>query len=238
MFAYIPARIGSKRIPEKNIKLLDSKPVLIHTIENLLKVPGLDGIAVSTDSEKVCDLISDISKVTCLNLRAKELSQDHSTFIDLVKYDLDRFTQKFKNDNVIFTLPTAALVSPHYFLEAITKFKNNPKGVVVSMTEYESSAYYAFSANSSGEMNALFPEAFYQSTQSIQKTYYDAGCFYLFDAKLMSKKNKFIDLNPIQSVILARNVGIDLDNPSDWERLEKNYFAMKREEHHENIILR
>ena len=35
MFAYLPARIGSKRIPQKNIKLLDGKPLILHVIDKL-----------------------------------------------------------------------------------------------------------------------------------------------------------------------------------------------------------
>ena len=53
MFAYIPARSGSKRILNKNIKKIGSKPIISYVIDNLKKLHFLKGIIVSTDSKKI-----------------------------------------------------------------------------------------------------------------------------------------------------------------------------------------
>ena len=53
MFAYIPARSGSKRILNKNIKLFKGKPIILYVIENLKKLNFIDEIYVSTDSIKI-----------------------------------------------------------------------------------------------------------------------------------------------------------------------------------------
>ena len=76
MFAYIPARIGSKRIRKKNIRILDGKPLIIHVIDNLLETSEINDIAVSTDSDEVLEICSDINDVTTLDLREKELEDD------------------------------------------------------------------------------------------------------------------------------------------------------------------
>ena len=75
MFAYIPARIGSKRVPKKNIRMLDGKPLIIHVIDNLLETSEINDIAVSTDSDEVVEICSDINDVTTLDLREKKISR-------------------------------------------------------------------------------------------------------------------------------------------------------------------
>ena len=53
IIAIIPARGGSKSIPNKNIKKLNGTPLINYTIENCLKSGIFDYIIVSTDSKKI-----------------------------------------------------------------------------------------------------------------------------------------------------------------------------------------
>ena len=54
--AYIPARGGSKGVPRKNIRLLNGKPLIAHTIETVLKTDMFDTIFVSTDSAEIAEV--------------------------------------------------------------------------------------------------------------------------------------------------------------------------------------
>jgi len=54
--AIIPARLGSKRILEKNIKNLCGKPLISYSIEAGLEARSIDRVIVSTDSEKIAKL--------------------------------------------------------------------------------------------------------------------------------------------------------------------------------------
>ena len=51
VLAIIPARAGSKGIPDKNIIELCGKPLIVHTIEASLKSKYLDKIVISTKSQ-------------------------------------------------------------------------------------------------------------------------------------------------------------------------------------------
>ena len=55
--AIIPCRIGSKRIKKKNIKAFHGKPIIIHTINNIIKSKIFEKIIVSSDSLIVKDLL-------------------------------------------------------------------------------------------------------------------------------------------------------------------------------------
>ncbi len=54
--AIIPARSGSKGLKDKNIKLLNEKPLLYYSINAAIKSKMFDEIMVSTDSQKYADI--------------------------------------------------------------------------------------------------------------------------------------------------------------------------------------
>jgi N-acylneuraminate cytidylyltransferase len=53
----IPARGGSKRIPRKNIKIFNGKPIIAYSIEVALKSGCFDKVIVSTDDDKISDIV-------------------------------------------------------------------------------------------------------------------------------------------------------------------------------------
>ena len=53
----IPARGGSKRIPQKNIKFFCGKPIIIWSIEKAIKSKCFDRIIVSTDDQKIIKIV-------------------------------------------------------------------------------------------------------------------------------------------------------------------------------------
>ena len=54
--AIIPARKGSKRIKNKNIKLFFNKPILFYSIEKAIESKIFSSIHISTDSKKILEL--------------------------------------------------------------------------------------------------------------------------------------------------------------------------------------
>ena len=63
IIAIIPARGGSKSIPNKNIKKLNGIPLINYTIENCLKSRIFDYIIVSTDSKKIFYKVKQFKKI-------------------------------------------------------------------------------------------------------------------------------------------------------------------------------
>ena len=52
VLAIIPARSGSKSVKDKNIRLIDGKPMIAYSIEHAQKAECIDRVIVSTDSEE------------------------------------------------------------------------------------------------------------------------------------------------------------------------------------------
>ena len=76
ILAIIPARGGSKGLPGKNIKVINGKPMIAHSIEKAFAVPGIDRLIVSTDDEDIAKVAVKNRKNAAKNLLALEESQN------------------------------------------------------------------------------------------------------------------------------------------------------------------
>lgn len=223
MFAYVPARGGSKRIPRKNVRLLGGKPLLLHVLEALAQTRGLTGIGVSTEDSEILDLVAGHSKAVTLEPRDSLFADDVTGFLDLVRHDAPRFAAHFADHEIMFVTATAALVPSSIYEDAIIRFRANPRGLTLGVTACEPSAMLALVGNPDRALTPLFPDMYTCATKDLPQTFVDAGCFYLMNMELIEGIDRFLDLTPVQAVVLPREVGIDLDTEADWARLEETY---------------
>ena len=112
IIAIIPARGGSKSIPNKNIKKLNGKPLINYTIENCLKSDIFDYIIVSTDSKKIFYKVKKFKKILTFD-RNKNISKDNSKTEEVVIDVLDKLKslKDYKPDWIFITEPTSPLRS-------------------------------------------------------------------------------------------------------------------------------
>lgn len=85
--SFIPARSGSKRIPNKNIKILFGHPLIAYTIEVAKQCKLFFRIIVSTDSAEIAKIAKYYGTEVPF-LRPKEFATDESPDIDWLKYTL------------------------------------------------------------------------------------------------------------------------------------------------------
>lgn len=87
ILALIPARSGSKSIPDKNIRMVAGKPLLVHSIEHAHASHLIDRVIVSTDSPRYAD-IARAAGAEVPFLRPAALSGDHSTDLEVFTHAL------------------------------------------------------------------------------------------------------------------------------------------------------
>ena len=108
ILAIIPARSGSKRIPNKNIKEFSGKPLIVHTIEHALAASYIDRIIVDTDCEKIAKIVRENGAEVPF-LRPAELAQDTSQAIDNIIYALNKLKEEEGYDPThVFILQTTS----------------------------------------------------------------------------------------------------------------------------------
>lgn len=88
IIALIPARAGSKRVPSKNIRLLNGHPLLAYAIATALEADIFNAIAVSSDDPETIEIARSYG-ATNLILRPSEMALDHSPDIDWVRHAVE-----------------------------------------------------------------------------------------------------------------------------------------------------
>jgi len=110
----IPARGGSKGIPQKNIKILCGKPLIQYTIEAAL-ASKIDRIVVSTDDLEIAEIAKKCGAEVMM--RPSELAQDSTPTLPVLQDVVNRLNETF---DFVFTLqPTSPLRTSKHIDEAL-----------------------------------------------------------------------------------------------------------------------
>lgn len=126
LIAIIPARSGSKGVPEKNIKLLGGVPLFAFSIIAAKMMPSVSRVIVSTDSAEYGEIAKSFGAEVPF-LRPMDISGDKSTDYELFLHALNWFKE---NENILpeFLLhlrPTTPLRDPIIMEEAVKLFLEN-----------------------------------------------------------------------------------------------------------------
>ncbi len=158
MVIVIPARGGSKRIPQKNIYPLKGKPLLCHTLD-LIHLSGLRlPTYVSTDEPAIAKVASHYDFIDVV-MRPKNLALDNSSTEDVLLHTLDYVSQTKQYPEWIITLPPT---SPFRTIPTLIKFVNYAKkcehdiDCIMSVTENRGD-FWRMGGN--GIVTRLFPDA-------------------------------------------------------------------------------
>jgi CMP-N,N'-diacetyllegionaminic acid synthase len=124
--ALIPARSGSKRVPGKNARLLDGKPLIAYTILAAQESAIFDEIIVSTDSPQYMEIAMQFG-VKEKQLRPAALASDSSPDIDWVQHTISNLIPEAQEtDRLCILRPTSPLRTGKTIRSAIEVFAGSP----------------------------------------------------------------------------------------------------------------
>lgn len=134
--AEIPARLGSKRVKMKNLRLIAGKPMIAYAIEACTQSKKLSDVFVNTES----DQIGQVAKYFGAKhfKRSEELAQDHIVS-DQFNYD---FLLNTDCDAVVMVNPVSPLVLPADIDSAIEKFENDHLDTLISIKNEKLQSFY------------------------------------------------------------------------------------------------
>lgn len=217
---FLPARGGSKRIPEKNIKDFCGKPMIAHAIEAALESKMFDRVIVSTDSKEIAE-ISKKYGAEVPELRSDKNSDDHATLIDVL-LELKKYWEAYQSISVI--LPTSPLLRPETLQEAFEAFEKNPKESLVPVTSFSFPIQRAFKIEN-GTLRMREPEHEFTRSQDLEEHYHDAGSFYILSKETFEKDHRLFSKNAVPFVLDEMLVQ-DIDTEEDWNIAEAKYRLM------------
>lgn len=85
ILATICARGGSKGVKNKNIRLLDNKPLIGYSLDLLINNSIVDDYVISTDSDEIIQVVRNLDFIVDFK-RPPELAEDHVSRIDAIKH--------------------------------------------------------------------------------------------------------------------------------------------------------
>ena len=120
MIAIIPARSGSKRIKNKNIKKFNKQPIICWSIKAAINSKLFEEVIVSTDSKKIKNIAEKYgAKVPFI--RPKNLSGDFTPTRDVIKHALDYLKKKYGEVNDFCCIyPTAPLLEKNTLVKFLS----------------------------------------------------------------------------------------------------------------------
>lgn len=219
--AVIPARGGSTRLKNKNIYPLGGKPLIRWSVEAVIASECFDKIIISTDSDEIFDVVSDLPVVR--HHRPEALATTESTVLDAM-IDLMEHSASLYSHFAYF-LPTCPFVGYRDIIKG--KVLLDEFDFVVSMTKMETvqlaclmngrSVLPIFDNLEQGMTNSKFIKTYYKPS----------GAFYMGKWDIILENRNFfkgnvggiiipesrsIDINTIYDIMYAENV---LKNDSD-----------------------
>ena len=218
--AIIPARSGSKRLLNKNIKNFNGKPIISYVIKIAQDAKIFDKILVSTDSKKI-KKIAEKYGAEVPYLRAKSLSNDKIHFNYSIKHMIKwHLKKKQKIKNICCIFPTSPLLEKHYLIDGLRKLKKT-KNFVFSACSYRSPPQRGFFFKKK-KLILADVKSYYKRSQSLKNFYHDAGQFYWGTSENWINEN--ILFNNYSSIIEIPYLNfIDINYKEDWKIAEQLY---------------
>lgn len=221
--AVIPARQGSKSLKNKNIKLLNGKPLLCYSIEYSLKSNLIDKTVVSTDSEHYAN-ISKQCGADVPFLRPEDISGDDVQDYPVIKHALDFFDSKGEfYDLVVLLRPTSPLRPSGLIEKAYEIFEKNPDtSSVRSVTKIKEHPFRAWEMTNDrtivGYERGVY-EPYNLPRQVLPELYFQTG-----DIEVISREtliNGSVSGTKIRPIVINYSEMIDIDDASDFLAAEK-----------------
>ena len=212
----IPARGGSKGIPDKNIKPFCGESLVSRAVRQALECADEhDTIFVSTDSES-------IKNEACRHgvevpfLRPEELARDNSSSYSVIMHVLEELEKSGKNfDKVVLLQPT----SPFRTSEDIKRAEalwSKDIDMVVSVKNADANPYYnLFETDSGGYLKISKGEGNYIRRQDAPQVWQYNGAVYVMSVNSL-KQGPMSGFKKIIPYEMPASRSIDLDTPQDW----------------------
>ena len=223
----IPARGGSKGIPDKNLKPFCGESLVSRAVRQALECASPDDtVFVSTDSSRI-RLEAENAGIEVSFMRPEELASDSASTYSVILHVLEEFKRKGATfEKVILLQPT----SPFRTLEDIRNAENlwHPGiDMVVSVNDSKANPYFnLFETDKDGFLKISKGEGDYSRRQDAPKVWEYNGAVYVMsvEALMKSPMSKFKKIIPYE---MPGSRSIDLDTPQDWTIAETIFSSLQ-----------
>ena len=210
----IPARGGSKGIPQKNIKNFNGKPLISWTIETALRCPLINETIVSTDNQIIADVAKSCGASVPF-MRPDELAKDTTSGIKPVLHAIQQLPEY---DWILLLQPTSPLRKVGDICGIIDLAKDKQASSAVSVTEAICHPYWTYTLEN-GRLINLCKNEKKLLRQDLPPAYNLNGALYLVSRNFLETKRTLMDESTL-AYVMPRHRSVDIDDMDDWEFAE------------------
>lgn len=219
ILAIIPARGGSKGIPNKNITNLCGKPLIAYSILAAQASQYIDDIIVSTDSEQIRDTSVEYGASVPF-LRPAALASDTSKTIDCMIYTINELKKQGQHyDCIVLLQPTQPIRKEGMVDEAISLLLDSTEDSLVSVTAVTEHPILMRTITKEGPLKSLLPMSSTVRRQDFPNVYRVNGSIYI--NRINSHFNSSTSLNDnLLPYFMEESYSVDIDSYEDLKKAE------------------
>ena len=224
VYGIIPARSGSKSLPDKNISLLMGHPLLSYSISVALQCNFIDRVFVSSDSEKILDIAINYGAEAIL--RPPEISGDLSRDVEFLKHFKLEIKDVVDSDLIVLLRPTHPLRNTEVLKKAFELYvKSRNIDSLRSMKRSKEIVFKTWSINSEGfaipvvKNLPFISDVINAPRQILPSTYYQDGYIDIFPLSTVFKFNSTSGEKVIP--FLIEDFSVDIDTSEDMNVIDK-----------------
>jgi len=222
VLAIIPARAGSKGLKNKNIKLLNGKPLIAYTIMQAKKSELISKIVVSTDSDEIATISKQYGAEVPF-IRPKEFSYDNSLTYDVVQHCIDFFNDRQDIYDIILLLQPTTPFRPFTTIDKAIEILLNDKSFdsVVSVVDVDGNHPNRMKIIKDGKLLNYVNQGFedMRPRKELSQVYIRSGAIYAIRVQNFISEKSLVSKN-CAPIIMSYEETINIDNINDFNYCE------------------
>lgn len=210
--AIIPARGGSKRLPNKNILELNGKPLIAYSIEAGKKSKYIDKVIVSSNSDEILNIAKQLNIDTIK--RPEHLATDTATTFETIEHTINN-TKEF--EYIVLLQPTSPLRTSKHIDEAIKLLEKKNADAIISVCETEHSPLWTNTLPIDDNFQGFIKNDIVNKRGQDLPNYYRLnGAIYICKISKLLEEKTFFLRNNIYAYKMKQLNSIDIDTKLDF----------------------
>lgn len=215
----VPAKLGSTRLPKKNILPLGGKSLLQWCVDAALE-SGVSGtIMVSTESHEVAEIAKQVGAEIPF-MRPNQLGREPYGVEDVCRHVLEEYLKQGRSFDVVqVLLPTSPFRTGEDICNAMEIFQEPDVLFATSVSSYQNDIFSAHSMTDEGVLEPMFPGLFEARPEARPVPYEINGAITIADVQAFVEQGTLYG-SPLRAYVMPADRSVDIDTKDDFEYAE------------------
>jgi CMP-N,N'-diacetyllegionaminic acid synthase len=220
ILALITARGGSKRLPGKNIRPLNGRPLILWSIDVARLVPNICEILISTDDPNIAEICKDAGGYVPW-LRPPELALDTTNSVDTALHALNWYeSERGLIDGLLLLQPTSPFRTRETIIRGIELFTKCNNSPVVGVSPAKEHPLWTYKIDGQYLQSIISTDKAINRAQDLPPAYHVTGSFFLISPHALRQNQTFIPSNTLPLIIESPKEALDIDTEWDFKIAE------------------